>query len=292
MRLPTEAVGKFALPSMLALGVLALAAGGFSGAAWAEETLERLRKEGVARVGIGNEPPYSEVLGGGAVTGAAPEVTRAVLEKLGVPEIEAIVVEYGAMIPGLQAGRFDIVAAGLFMKPERCQGALFSEPDVCGVEGMLVKKGNPLEIEGQADIAANPDAKVGMCGGCVEEKYAADANVKRSQIVIVPDVPSGLKMVQDGRIDAYAMPALSLYDIVKKTGATDVEVVAPAKNTPIACAGAAFKKSDVAFRDAYDEALAELKESGEFEEILAEFGFTAEAAYATTRTELCGGPNE
>jgi len=227
----------------------------------------------------------------GEVTGAAPEVAKAVLKKMGISNIEAVVAEYGAMIPGLQATRFDLVAAGLFMKPERCEGALFSEPDVCGAEGVLVKKGNPSNIKGAADIAANPDFKVGVCGGCVQEKYALDAGVARSQIVVVPDVPSGLKMLQDGRIDAYTMLALSLNDIVGKTAAIDVEVVAPASNTPISCAGAAFRKTDQEFRDAYDVALAELKASGEFDAILSKFGFSPEAAKMTTRDEQCGGPN-
>ncbi|MDA8756247.1 hypothetical protein N9M98_05685, partial [Candidatus Pseudothioglobus singularis] len=36
-------------------------------------------------------------------TGAAPDVARAVLAVLGVPELKAEVIMYGAMIPALQA---------------------------------------------------------------------------------------------------------------------------------------------------------------------------------------------
>src|SRR5690606_19993492 len=79
---------------------------------WADGKLEELRAKGVARIAIGNEPPYSQILPDGGVTGAAPEVTIAVLKKMGIAEIEAVVSEYGAMIPGLQANRFDLVAAG------------------------------------------------------------------------------------------------------------------------------------------------------------------------------------
>lgn len=258
---------------------------------FAESTLERARAQGYIRIAIANEPPYTEVKSDGKVTGAAPEVTRAVMQKLGVPEILATVVEYGAMIPGLQAGRFDIVSAGLFMKPERCKAVLYSQPDVCGAEGMLVKKGNPLNIQSHSDIANNPEIKVGVCGGCIEEKYAKDAGVPAERIVIVPDVMSGLKMVRDGRIDAYAMPILSLRDGLKRTKATDLEIYGPTKGLPIACAGAAFRKSDRELRDAYDKALQELKDSGEFAEILEPFGFSAEAAVMTKREQLCGGPN-
>ena len=259
--------------------------------AQAESTLEKARKQGYIRIAIANEPPYTEVKSDGKVTGAAPEVTRAVMKKLGVPEILATVVEYGAMIPGLQAGRFDIVSAGLFMKEERCKAVLYSQPDVCGAEGMLVKKGNPLNIHSHSDIANNPNAKVGVCGGCIEEKYAKEAGIPNARIIIIPDLMSGLKMLQDGRIDAYAMPILSLRDGLKRTKATDLEIYGPTKGLPIACAGAAFRKSDGELRDAYDQALQELKDSGEFTKIMEPFGFSAEAAIITKREQLCGGPN-
>lgn len=291
MKLSSNPGMKFVLRSLSVAAVTLIVATSMVQPGAAQSKLEELREKGVARIAIGNEPPYSQILPDGSVTGAAPEVTIAVLKKMGIENVDAVVSEYGAMIPGLQADRFDLVAAGLFMKPERCQGALFSQPDVCGAEGLLVPAGNPLGIKGYADIAADPNLKLGVCGGCVAEKYAADAGVQRSQLVIVPDVPSALKMVQDGRIQAYSNTALGLNDIINKTSDTDVEVVAPAANTPVACAGAVFAKSEVEFRDAYDVALQEMKDSGEFDAILAKYGFPAQVAKQTTRDELCEGPN-
>ena len=51
----------------------------------AEDTLEKLRKQGYATVAVANEPPYSDIKSDGYVSGAAPEVARAVMKKLGVP---------------------------------------------------------------------------------------------------------------------------------------------------------------------------------------------------------------
>ena len=48
--------------------------------AQAESTLERLQKQGFARIAIANEPPWTEVQASGKVTGAAPEIARAVLK--------------------------------------------------------------------------------------------------------------------------------------------------------------------------------------------------------------------
>jgi polar amino acid transport system substrate-binding protein len=60
----------------------------------------------------------------------------------------ASISEYGAMIPGLQAGRFDLVTAGLFIKKERCDA-----------ESFAIKKGNPLGLKSFGDIASSDSAR-------------------------------------------------------------------------------------------------------------------------------------
>ncbi len=152
--------------ALLKGSALTLAAAGLAGVlpvgqARAEDTLARLKEQGYARVAIANEPPWTAVNSDGTVTGAAPEVARAVMAKLGVPELVATVSEYGAMIPGLQAGRFDVVTAGLFIKPERCAAVIFSQPDLCDAEAFAVKKGNPTGVTTYEALAAHASAKVG-----------------------------------------------------------------------------------------------------------------------------------
>ncbi len=221
----------------------AIAAAGFSAPAAATD-LEALKAQGFARIAIANEPPWTEVKADGKVTGAAPEVARAVMQKLGVPEIVASISEYGAMIPGLQAGRFDMVSAGLFIKPERCKAVIFSEPDLCDFEAFAVQKGNPSGAATYADLAASDTIKVGAPGGGTEERLALDSGVPRDRVIVVPDTQSGIKMLADGRIDVYALPYLSLADAIAKAGGDNLEIVGPIENTPIFCAGTAFPKDE------------------------------------------------
>jgi polar amino acid transport system substrate-binding protein len=252
-----------------------------------DNKLQELKDQGFARVAIANEPPFTAVAADGKVSGAAPDVAREVFKRLGINEIVASISEYGAMIPGLQAHRHDVITAGLFMKPERCAAVAYSEPILCDAEAMLVKKGNPMGFKSYADIAANPDARLGAPGGGTEEKLALDAGVPRDRVIVVPDGQSGLKMLQDGRIDAYSLPVLSINDLVKKAADPNLEVIAPVINTPVYCDGAAFHKDDVALRDAFDVELKKLKESGEFAKIVEPYGFSAAAAMSTTRDKLC-----
>ncbi|HEV7249701.1 MAG TPA: ectoine/hydroxyectoine ABC transporter substrate-binding protein EhuB [Shinella sp.] len=249
--------------------------------------LAELKEQGFARVAIANEPPFTAVAADGKVSGAAPDVAREVFKRLGVADIVASISEYGAMIPGLQAGRHDVITAGLFMKPERCAAVSYSEPILCDAEAFALKKGNPLGLKSYKDIADNPDAKIGAPGGGTEEKLALEAGVPRDRVIVVPDGQSGLKMLQDGRIDVYSLPVLSINDLVSKANDPNVEVVAPVEGAPVYCDGAAFKKGEEALRDAFDVELAKLKESGDFAKLIEPYGFSAAAAMSTTREKLC-----
>jgi polar amino acid transport system substrate-binding protein len=249
--------------------------------------LEQLKAQGFARVAIANEPPYTAVAADGKVSGAAPDVAREVFKRLGVGDIVASISEYGAMIPGLQAGRHDVVTAGLFMKPERCAAVAYSEPVLCDAEALLVKKGNPKGFKSYADFAKDASATIGAPGGGTEEKLALDAGVPRDRVIVVPDGQSGLKMVQDGRIDAYSLPVLSINDLMKKAADENLEVIAPVEGAPVYCDGAAFKKGDEALRDAFNVELAKMKESGEFAKIIEPYGFSAAAAMSTSMEKLC-----
>ena len=98
---------------------------------------------------------------------------------------------------------------------------------------------------------------------------------------------SSIEMLQDGRIDAYSLPVLSLNDLLKKSGSSTLEVFAPVQGAPVYCDGAAFNKKDTALRDAFNVELAKLKESGEFAKIIEPYGFSAAAAMSTSREKLC-----
>src|SRR6185369_5751624 len=174
------------------------------GKASAETTLEKARREGYLRVGFANEAPYGYATPDGKLTGESPEVVKAVLAKIGIAQIDGVLTEFGSLIPGLQAGRFDIIAAGMFITPKRCQEIAFSEPSYGIGQAFLVPKGNPKAVKDYSSIAGNHDLKLAVMAGAVEGGYAKDSGVKLDQLVILPDGPSLLAAVEGGRADAAA----------------------------------------------------------------------------------------
>ncbi|MCH5710081.1 transporter substrate-binding domain-containing protein, partial [Salmonella enterica] len=88
-----------------------------------------------------------------------------------------VLTEFGSLIPGLQAKRFDIIAAGMYVTPERCGQVAFSNPTYGVGQAFLVKQGNPKNLHSYEDVVKNPDAKLGVVVGAIEAEYASKVKV-------------------------------------------------------------------------------------------------------------------
>src|SRR5699024_2087394 len=112
-----------------------------------------------------NEKPYGYKNDAGELTGASVETAKAVFAEVGIEEMEGKLADYEQLVQGLQAGKFDSITSGMAITPDRCENAAFTEPDMKYGEGLIVQKGNPLDLHSYEDIANNPDATVSIMSG-------------------------------------------------------------------------------------------------------------------------------
>ena len=261
------------------------------GDAFAETTLEKARRQGYLRVGFANEAPYGYATPDGKLTGESPEVTKAVLAKIGIPQIDGVLTEFGSLIPGLLAGRFDIIAAGIFITPKRCAQVQFSEPTYGIGQAFLVTKGNPKGIKDYSSIVSNKDLKLAVMAGAVEAGYAKDSGVTLTQLVILPNQSSLVKAVQAGRADAAALTALSIADMASKNDG--VESTAPfgtvAGKSVVGHGGIAFRKEDTDLYEAFNGELKKFIGSEEHIKLVTPFGFGKGFLPTKTTEQLCAG---
>ncbi len=258
-----------------------------------ESTLEKAKKQGYITVGFANEKPYAYATPDGKLTGEAVEVARTILAKLGIKEMNGVLTEFGSLIPGLKAKRFDVITAGMFVTPERGKEVLFANPEYSIGEAIAVKKGNPKGLHSYKDIAAKKDVKVAVMVGAMEEQYLIKSGVAKNQIVTVPDQPSALSALQSDRVDVVTMTGPSLQATLDSAKDDKIERVKDFEQPVIdgksvrGYGAAAFRKGDDEFVKAYNEELEKLKASGELLNILKPFGFTeAELPGKMTSAEL------
>jgi polar amino acid transport system substrate-binding protein len=286
----------------LGLKALALAAGGAilaSSAVVAQEqsTFERIQEEGVVRVGLSNEAPFAYAVadGSGSITGEAPEILKAVFAEIGVEQIEGGLTEWGSLIPSLVAGRTDVIGAGMYVTPSRCDQVDFGDPEYKMGSGLAVAEGNPLGLTKLPDFVDNPDAKIGFVTGGAEIGYADIAGIPEGQRVSFPDGPTMIAGLQAGQVDAIILTTFSIKDLISKAGEdSGVEFgemsgqPVDEEGNPIIGYGAmAFRQEDDALRTWYNEQLAALRESGRLLEIMAPFGFTESEMTDVKATDIC-----
>jgi polar amino acid transport system substrate-binding protein len=256
----------------------------------ADETLDTARENGYIRVGFANEAPFGYATPEGTITGEAPEVAKAVLNKMGIAQVDGVVTEFGSLIPGLKAGRFDIIAAGMFINPKRCKEIAFSEPSYGIGQAFLVAKGNPKGLKDYGSVAADAGLKLAVMSGAVEAGYAKDSGVKEDQLVMLPDGPSLLAAVQAGRADAAALTALSIANLASK-GGDAVEMTEPfgmvAGKSVMGHGGFGFRKEDTDLLAEFNKQLKEFIGSKEHIDLVTPFGFGNGYLPTKTTAELC-----
>jgi polar amino acid transport system substrate-binding protein len=265
--------------------------GGSSG----NDVLSTAKKNGYINVGIAGEIPYGYTDKSGAVTGEAPEVARAIFKALGVPQIKAKQVDFSSLIQSLDAGEFDMVAAGMDILPARCKQAQFSVPDYEANVAFLVPAGNPKKVASFADVKRT-GVKIAGEVGAVETTYATGSGVSSGQISSFETPDEMLSAVTTGRVYAAMLTDISLKSLVKQNPSAKVEVTPGFK--PVIggkaqgeVGGFVFRKDETSLVNAFNAQLTKMHSNGQWLSIVKPFGFSAANVPPAnlTTAELCSG---
>lgn len=259
------------------------------------DALSAAKKNGYINIGIAGEIPYGYQDKSGKITGEAPEVARAVFKNLGVPKLKAKVVDFDALIQSLDAGDFDMVAAGMDILPQRCKQAAFSVPDYQALVSFLVPAGNPKKIMNFDDVKRT-GVKIAGEVGAVESTYATSSGVKSGQIMSFSTPDEMLSAVTTGRVYAAMLTDISLKSLAQQNPSAKVEVTPGFKpvvgGKPQAeVGGFVFRKNETSLLSAFNAQLTKMHGNGQWEQIVKPFGFTSAnlpPANLTT-SDLCSG---
>ena len=287
----------------LGIGLLASGAGGLIAspgrlAFAAETTLAKLQRTKSVAVGIANEKPYGYVETDGKVTGAIVEVIRATLAPYGVTDIQPIVTNFDTLIPGLTAGRFDIIGAGMYVKPKRCEAIAFTNPLTQAGGAFGAKKGNPKNLHSLKDVAKDPTAKIGTQTGTSQVDEIKQAGISPAQVVLFSKDTESVAGLQAGRVDVIYYPDLEINNLMATTADPNLERVAPydqiigSNGKPsLNYQSLGLRKDDTDLLDAINKQLAEMHTNGKLLSTLQPFGFTENEIPPAdvTAAQLCAG---
>lgn len=254
--------------------------------------LQALQDRGSVTVGFAGEAPYS-FMEGGELTGATVALHREIFGELGIDTVEGVNADFGALIPGLQANRFDVVSAGMSILPERCEQAAFSEPEFNYTTALMVGEGNPMGLTDMQSVA-DSGARLATMTGAIESDYASELGIDSTQVATPQD---GMDAVTSGRADVFALTGISLNWMKNNNPDAPVDVtqsfVAEINGVPqVGAGGTVFRTDDQELLDAYNKELEKITSDPErYLSIVGEFGFTEEELPdpGLTTADLCAG---
>lgn len=244
-----------------------------------DSSLDRIRKTGSIRIGYAVEAPHAYLTPEGEVTGQSPEVARRVVARLGINQIEWRLAEFGALITELREGRIDVVAAGMFITPERAALVNFSEPIFHVRPALLVARGNPRGLHSYRDALIDGRVRLAVLSGAVESDALRRAGLDESQLVMVPDAHTGRVAVETGLADGLALSSPTIQWMARrhKLGKTEIarpfEPPGPEFTGRTGYGAFAFRKEDKALLAAWNVELRELTASREYPALMHGFGF-------------------
>lgn len=273
---------------MKCLSVLGLLAMGLSLAlpASAEDLLAKAKEGKPIRIGFANEVPWAYPGENNKPLGFVNAHVLGVLGKMGITNIEPVVTEWGGLIPGLKANRFDIITGGMYILKSRCENIAFSDPMGVFGDAFIVAKGNPKAIQTYQDIK-NKGAVLATGAGYNIVEVAKKEGIAEKNIMQVPGPTEILAAVKAGRADAGGVTYFTARDLAQKSGG-DVEVTDPSKlpDWTLNWVGIGFRKSDTAFLEAFNKAQAEYLGSKEMLAAVAKYGYTKSQLPGDVTTEF------
>ncbi|GAA1185078.1 transporter substrate-binding domain-containing protein [Nesterenkonia xinjiangensis] len=234
-------------------------------------------------IALFGEEPYSWLDDAGEPTGATIAVAEEIFgERMGYDIDIAEEPDWGNLIPGLSAGHWDVVSAGMSITGERCAEAAFGEPELVYTTALLVEEGNPHDVHDFEDLV-DADLDVIALSGAVESGYMDEVGVDHDTVDGADD---GIDFVQGGRADVFALTAISLEAMA---GDADGVEVTDSFAHELSVGAHTFRTEDTELLEEFNEHLADLKESGEYLDLVSEFGFTEDEMPPgeLTAQELC-----
>ncbi len=245
-----------------------------------DRSFEVIQRSDQIRIGYAVEAPFAFTRENRRVTGESPEVARAVVERMGIGQITWVQTEFDQLIPDLRNGRFDVIAAGMFITPERAELVAFSEPTFHVEQALLVQIGNPHDLHSYEQMVQRPGMRVAVLEGSVEQQIFQQLGMHHEYMVCTPDIPTARVAVESNLADGFAISAPTLRWLVQHEYVPQLEVATPflqpnpSLTSGLGYGGFAFRPEDTALRLAWNRAMHGLINSPEHLQIIAPFGFT------------------
>lgn len=227
--------------------------------------------------------PWNRTLPDGSFDGFEPQMAKILCERMQV-RCTLVAQDWDGLIPGLKAGKFDVVMDALAISPQRRQVIDFSRPYTKVPATFVALRSSGLDLGG-GSLSLRGDAAqdgplvdalrkklegklIGIVSGTVYSKFIHDQFGQVATIREYKTPPEPLMDLKNGRVDV-VFEDLGFLAGEMQRGGSDVVLVGPAINGPIWGEGEAFgiRQGEPELKAKLDAAIASLIADGTIAEL-------------------------
>ena len=150
-------------------------------------------------------PPFEELQSDGSVVGIEIDILNMICKELGV-ELEIQQMDFESVLPGVQAGKFDLGVSGITANDERKKNALFTDPYCLAAQAIVVTESG--SIKSKADLKGK---SVAVQTGTTAESFCMAEGYKVNSYAANSDAELSLV---NGKVDAWVIDDLTAAEMV------------------------------------------------------------------------------
>jgi polar amino acid transport system substrate-binding protein len=215
---------------------------------------------------IGTEgayPPFNNLASDGELVGFDVDIAKALCTQIAV-ECDFVAVDWDGLIPALQAGKIDVIAASLTITEERRKHVLFTRKYYATPLAIVARKDAGLTT---TEASAFAGRTLGLQGQTWQADYAAGTfGAAGADLKLYPSQTEAMLDLSNGRLDAVLSDKIQLIDWMKSDGADCCTMVGDVSGTA-AEAGIAVRLDEVELRDRLQAALDAILADGTYDAI-------------------------
>lgn len=212
-------------------------------------------------------PPFDTVDEDGNIVGFDMDLIQAIADDQGF-EIKFKDMAFDSLIPAIQAGNGDIIAAGMWCEdPERIEKVDFSDVYYTGGKALLVRADDD-RIASSADLTAEMKVASQLGTNYADEITVMAEEGKIKEAVILDRFDTCVMQLINGDIDA----VIAGYDVVNsymKAQEGKVKIAGGIEDAE--AMGFAVQKGNKELLEKINKGLANVKENGKYDEILTKW---------------------
>ncbi len=181
--------------------------------------------------------------------------------------IEFSIFPFAELLDALEAGKVDIVMAGMSITEERQERVLFSEPYMVVGQMGIVRAEDASRFAGPASMQAS-GLKVGVHLGSTGEQYVID-NMPRANLIAYESVESALAALRNGEINLVIHDSTTSFQLHRSF--VNDNLISLNRFLTRESIGWATRKTDRELHSLVNYALREMKEDGVVAEVIGEW---------------------